>query len=93
MSINTGGEVISFSIIAQKWASWLQSFHMRVKVSIHADSTGDCLLLQDERLLQLISVVCSRAIFIHFNDMNSSQFIMMVSNQAVLQKTEKFCLQ
>lgn len=93
MSINTGGEVISFSIIAQKWASWLQSFHMGVKVSIRADNTGDCLLSQDERLLQLISVVCRRAIFIHVNDMNSSQFITTVSNQAVLQKAKKFCLQ
>lgn len=48
---------------------------MGVKVSVHTDSAEDCLLLQDERLLQLIFAVCSRSIFIHFNDMNSSDFI------------------
>lgn len=43
--------------------------------SVHTDSTGACSLLQDERLLQLIFAVCRRPIFIHFNDMNSSDFI------------------
>lgn len=64
ITISTHQELISSSIIAPKWASWLQSFCMGVKVSVHTDSAWDCLLLEDQCLLQLIFCLILQLIFL-----------------------------
>lgn len=64
ITISTHQELISSSIIAPKWASWLQSFCMGVKVSVNTDSAWDCLLLEDQCLLQLIFCLILQLIFL-----------------------------